>query len=342
LDCRCGVNAAPHQWSIAMTLFRRQFLRLAGAAIAAPAFSRLAIAQSYPTRPVRIVVGFGAGGSPDIVARLMAEWLSQRLGQQFIIENRPGAGGNIAAEAAVRAPADGHTLLWVAAANAVNATLYDKLNFNLTRDVMPVAGITRGPQVMEVNLSFPAKTVAEFIAYAKASPGKINMASTGTGNLSHLSGELFKMMTGVDILHVPYRGAAPALTDLLSGQMHVMFDAMPSSIEHIRAGKLRALAVTTATRWEGLPDIPTLRDFVPGYETSVWSGLGAPANTPVEIVEKLNKEINAGLADPTIKGRLTELGSEVLTGSSADFGNLIAAETEKWAKVVKFSGARAT
>jgi len=323
-----------------MKLVRRDFLGLAGAAVVAPAFSRLAAAQTYPARPVRIIVGFGAGGSPDIIARLMAEWLSQRLGQQFIIENRPGAGGNIAAEAALRAPADGHTLLWVAAANAVNATLYDKLNFNLVRDIAPVAGITRGPQVMEVNPSFPAKTVPEFIAYAKANPGKINMASTGTGNLSHLAGELFKMMTGVEILHVPYRGAAPALTDLLSGQMQVMFDAMPSSIEHIRAGKLRALAVTTAKRWEGLPNIPPVREFVPGYETSVWSGLGAPANTPVEIIYKLNQEINAGLVEPKITARLADLGSEALASSPADFGKLIVEEIEKWAKVVKFAGAK--
>jgi tripartite-type tricarboxylate transporter receptor subunit TctC len=323
-----------------MKLVRRDFLGLAGAAVVAPAFSRLAAAQTYPARPVRIIVGFGAGGSPDIIARLMAEWLSQRLGQQFIIENRPGAGGNIAAEAALRAPADGHTLLWVAAANAVNATLYDKLNFNLVRDIAPVAGITRGPQVMEVNPSFPAKTVPEFIAYAKANPGTINMASTGTGNLSHLAGELFKMMTGVEILHVPYRGAAPALTDLLSGQMQVMFDAMPSSIEHIRAGKLRALAVTTAKRWGGLPDIPPVREFVPGYETSVWSGLGAPANTPVEIIYKLNQKINAGLVEPKITARLADLGSEALASSPADFGKLIVEEIEKWAKVVKFAGAK--
>jgi tripartite-type tricarboxylate transporter receptor subunit TctC len=323
-----------------MKLVRRDFLGLAGAAVVAPAFSRLAAAQTYPARPVRIIVGFGAGGSPDIIARLMAEWLSQRLGQQFIIENRPGAGGNIAAEAALRAPADGHTLLWVAAANAVNATLYDKLNFNLVRDIAPVAGITRGPQVMEVNPSFPAKTVPEFIAYAKANPGTINMASTGTGNLSHLAGELFKMMTGVEILHVPYRGAAPALTDLLSGQMQVMFDAMPSSIEHIRAGKLRALAVTTAKRWGGLPDIPPVREFVPGYETSVWSGLGAPANTPVEIIYKLNQEINASLVEPKITARLADLGSEALASSPADFGKLIVEEIEKWAKVVKFAGAK--
>ncbi len=321
-----------------MKLLRRQFLHLAAGAGALPALSRFARAQAYPSRPVRIIVGFGAGGTPDINARLIAQWLSERLGQQFIIENRPGAGGNIAAEAAMRAPADGHTLLWVNAANAVSATLYDKLNFNLIRDIAPVAGVTGGPQVMEVIPSFPAKTVPEFIAYAKANPGKINMASSGTGNLSHVSGELFKMMTGVEMLHVPYRGAGPALNDLLSGQMQVMFDAMPSSIAHIRAGKLHPLAVTTAMRWEGLPDIPTVGDFVAGYETSVWSGIGAPRNTPTEIVDRLNKEINAGLADSKIKARLLDLGGMVLAGSPADFGKLIADETEKWGKVVKFAG----
>ena len=321
-----------------MKLLRRQFLHLAAGAGALPALSRFARAQAYPSRPVRIIVGFGAGGTPDINARLIAQWLSERLGQQFIIENRPGAGGNIAAEAAMRAPADGHTLLWVNAANAVSATLYDKLNFNLIRDIAPVAGVTHGPQVMEVLPSFPAKTVPEFIAYAKANPGKINMASSGTGNLSHVSGELFKMMTGVEMLHVPYRGAGPALNDLLGGQMQVMFDAMPSSIAHIRAGKLHPLAVTTAMRWEGLPDIPTVGDFVAGYETSVWSGIGTPRNTPTEFVDRLNKEINAGLADSKIKARLLDLGGMVLAGSPADFGKLIADETEKWGKVVKFAG----
>ena len=257
-----------------------------------------------------------------------------------LIENRPGAGGNIAAEAALRAPADGYTLLWVAAANAVSATLYDNLNFNLARDIAPVASITNGPQVMEVNPSFPAKTIPELIAYAKANPSKINMASTGTGNLSHVAGELFKMLAGVNMQHVPYRGAAPALSDLLGGQVQVMFDAMPSSIEHIRAGKLHPLAVTTATRWEGLPDVPTVGDFVPGYESSVWSGLGAPRNTPGELVGKLNKEINAGLADPKIKARLADLGSIPFLSSPANFGKFIAEEIEKWGKVVRFSGAK--
>ncbi len=317
---------------------RRRFLQLAAGAAVLPAVSRMAKAQSYPARPVRIIVGFGAGGTPDINARLIAQWLSERLGQQFIIENRPGAGGNIAAEAATRAPADGYTLLWINAANAVSVSLFDKLAFNVVRDIAPVAGVTRGPQVMEVPPSFPAKTVPEFIAYAKANPGKINMASTGSGNLSHVSGELFKMMTGVAMQHVPYRGAAPALNDLLSGQMHVMFDAMPSSIGHIRSGSLRALAVTTAMRWEGLPDVPAIGEFVPGYETSVWSGIGAPRNTPAEIVERLNKEINAGLADPKIKARLLDLGGAGLSGSSADFGKLINDEAEKWSKVVKFAG----
>ena len=321
-----------------MKLPRRRFLHLAAGAAALPAFSRVAVAQTYPSRPVRIIVGFGAGGTPDINARLIAQWLSERLGQQFIIENRPGAGGNIAAEAAMRAPTDGYTLLWVNAANAVSATLYDKLNFNLVRDIAPVAGITRGIQVMEVNPSFPAKTVPEFIAYARANPGKINMASTGSGNLSHVSGELFKMMTGIEMLHVPYRGAAPALNDLLSGQTQVMFDAVPSSIGHIKAGKLHPLAVTSAMRWEGLPNIPTVGEFVPGYETSVWSGIGAPKSTPVEIVDRLNKEINAGLADPKIKARLADLGGTPLTGSPADFGKLVVGETEKWGKVIKFAG----
>jgi tripartite-type tricarboxylate transporter receptor subunit TctC len=323
-----------------MDLTRRRFLRLAAAAVAAPAFSRLAVAQAYPARPVRIIIGFGAGSSPDINARLVGEWLSQRLGQPFIIENRPGAGGNIAAEAALRAPADGYTLLGVAAANAVSATLYDKRNFDLVRDIAPVAGIVHGPQVMEVNPSFPAKTVSELIAYARANPGKVNMASTGTGNLSHVAGELFKMMAGVDMVHVPYRGAAAALSDLIGGQVHVMFDSMPSSIGHIRAGSLRALAVTTATRWEGLRDVPTVNDFVPGYECSVWSGLGAPRNTPAEFVQKLNEAINAGLADPKLQARLADQGSTPFLSSPANFGTFIAEEVEKWGNVVRFSGAK--
>jgi tripartite-type tricarboxylate transporter receptor subunit TctC len=319
-------------------LGRRQFLHLSAGAAALPAVSRIARAQTYPARPVHIIVGFPAGGNFDVVARLMGQWLSERLSQTFVIENRPGAAGNTATEAVVRATADGYTLLLDGAVNTINATLYDKLNFNFIRDIAPVAGISRYTNLMEVNPSFPAKTVPEFIAYAKANPGKINMASGGNGTSQHLSGELFRMMTGVNMLHVPYRGAAPALTDLLGGQVQVMFDAMVSSIEHIRAGKLRALAVTTATRSETLPDIPTLAEFVPGYETSGWAGLGAPRETPTEIIDRLNKEINAGLADPKLKARFAELGGTVLPGSPADFGKLIAEETEKWGKVVKFAG----
>jgi tripartite-type tricarboxylate transporter receptor subunit TctC len=323
-----------------MKLPRRRFLRLAAGAAALPAVSRIASAQTYPTRPVRIVVGFPPGGSSDIVARLIGQSLSERLGQPFIIENRPGAGSNIAAEAVVRAPPDGYTLLLIFSANAINATLYDKLNFSFIRDIAPVASVVRVPHVMEVNPLVPAKTVPEFIAYAKANPGKLNMASGGNGTPAHVSGELFKMLTGVNIVHVPYRGAAPALTDLLGGQVQVQFDNLASSIEHIRAGKLRALAVTTATRSEALPDIPTVGDFVPGYEASAFFGIGAPQSTPAEIVDKLNKEINAILADPKMKARLADMGATVLAGSPTDFGKLIAADTEKWAKVVKFSGAK--
>jgi tripartite-type tricarboxylate transporter receptor subunit TctC len=317
---------------------RRRFLHLAAGAAALPAVSRFAWAQAYPSRPVRIVVGFPAGGSGDILTRLMGQWLSERLGQQFIIENRPGAGSNIAAEAVVKAAPDGYTLYLSSSPNAISATLYDNLNFNFIRDIAPVASISISPLVMEVNPSVPAKTVPEFVAYAKANPGKLNMASNGNGTTSHLAGELFKMMTGVNMLHVPYRGAAPALTDLIGGQVQVMFDIMASSIEHIRAGKLRALAVTTATRSEALPVVPTVGDFLPGYEANLWSGFGAPKNTPTEIVEKLNKEINVGLADPKMKARLADLGATVLALSPADFGKLIVEDTEKWAKVVKFAG----
>ena len=297
-----------------MKLPRRKFLHLAAGAAALPAVSRVAWAQAYPTRPVRIIVGLPPGGATDIVARLIGQWLSERLGQPFVIENRPGAGTNIGTEAVVRAPPDGYTLLLVGRRNAINATLYDKLNFNFIRDIAPVAGIIRVPLVMVVNPSVPAKTVPEFIAYAKANPGKINMASAGIGTPGHVAGELFKMMAGVDMVHVPYRGAAPALTDLLGGQVQVMFGTTVSSIEHIRAGKLRALAVTTATRSEALPDIPTVGEFVPGYEASAVFGIGAPRNTPAEIVDKLNKEINAALADPKIKARLADLGGAVLAG----------------------------
>ncbi len=314
---------------------RRKFLHLAAGAAALPALSRIAKAQTYPTRSVRIVVGWPAGGVADIVARLMGQWLSERLDQPFIIENRPGAAGNIATEAVVRVPPDGYTLLIVSIVDAINATLYDKLNFNFIRDIAPVASFIRVPNVMVVNPLVPVTSVPEFIAYAKANPGKLNMGSGGVGTPHHISGELFKMMTGVNLLHVPYRGGAPAVTDLLGGQLQVIFDPMPESIQYIRAGKLRALAVTTVERSESLPDVPTVADFVPGYDTSTWLGLGLPRNTPTEIVDKLNKEINAGLADPTIKARFAELGGTVLPGSHADFRKLIVEETEKWAKVIR-------
>ena len=300
----------------------------------------MATAQTYPTRPVRLIIGYPPGGSADITARLLGQWLSERLGQPFVIESRPGASTNIATEAVARAPPDGYTLLLVAPANAINATLYERLNFNFIHDIAPVAGIIRFPNVMVVNPLVPAKTVPEFIAYAKANPGRLNMASSGNGSTIHVSGELFKMMTGVNMIHVPYRGGAPALTDMISGQVQVMFDNVPTSIEFIRAGKLRALAVTTATRSEVLPDLPTVADFVPGYEASAWYGVGVPKGTPDDIIEKLNKEINAILAEPKAKARLADLGASLLAGSPADFGKLVADETEKWGKVVKFSGAK--
>ena len=318
-----------------MKLPRRKFLHLAGSAAALPAVSRIAWAQAYPARPVRIIVGFPPGGPGDIVTRLMGQWLSERLGQPFIVENRAGAAGNIGTEAVVRAPADGYTLLLTTVSNAVNTTLYDKLNFNFIRDVAPVAGVVLVPNVMEVNPSLAAKTAPEFIAYAKANPNKLNFGSGGNGTASHMQFELFQLMSGVSMVHVPYRGSAPALTDLLSGQIQLMFDPMPSSIGHIKAGKLRALAVTTATRSEVLPDLPTLRDFVPGYEASTWFGIVAPTNTPTEIIEKLNNAINAGLADPKIKARLAEMGGMLLAGSPADFGKLIAEETDKWGQVIR-------
>jgi tripartite-type tricarboxylate transporter receptor subunit TctC len=324
-----------------MKLPRRNFLHLAAGAAALPAVSRIVWAQAYPTRPVRIVVGVAPGGTNDIVARLMGQWVSERLGQQFVIDNRPGGGTNIATEMVVRAPPDGYTLLFVSAASAVNATFYDKLNYNFIRDIAPVASIIRTPFVMAVNPTVPAKTVPEFIAYAKTSPGKINYASGGTGTSTHLTGELFKMMAGVDMVHVPYRGGGPAFNDLLAGQVQVMFPGTVSSIGYIRAGRLRALAVTAATRSDALPDVPTVDEFVPGYEASNWFGVGAPKATPAEIVEKLNKEVNAGLADPKIKARFVDLGGTVLAGSPADFGKLIAEETEKWGKVVKFTGIKA-
>jgi tripartite-type tricarboxylate transporter receptor subunit TctC len=311
------------------------------AIIASFANAESASTQAFPARPVRIVVGFPPGGVGDIVARLMGQWLSERLGQPFVIENRPGAASNIATEAVVRAPADGYTLLLVNPANAISATLYDNLNYNFIRDIAPVAGIVRVPNVMEVNPSVPAKTVREFIAYAKANPGKVNYASAGKGTTVHLAGELFNMMAGVNLVHVPYRGSAPALTDMLGGQVQVMFDALPSSIEHVRSGKLRALAVTTAARSPALPDIPTLGDFVPGFEASVWQGIGVPKSTPHEIVEKLNKEINAALSDPRMRAQLVSLGSTELALSPAEFGTLIAEETEKWARVIRGASIKA-
>jgi tripartite-type tricarboxylate transporter receptor subunit TctC len=317
---------------------RRRFLYLAGAAAA---ISRRARAQTYPTKPVRIIVGFAAGGVTDIVARLMGQWLSERLSQQFIIENRPGAGGNIGTEASVNAPPDGYTLLLIAPPNAVNTTLYKKLSFNFIRDIAPVAGIVRAPLVMEVNQSFPAKTVPAFIAYAKANPGKLNMASAGNGALGHVAGELFKMMTGVNMIHVPYRGGAPAITDLLGGQVQVIFSPAPDSIGFIRSGRLRALAVTTATRSEALPDLPTVGDFVPGYEASGFYGIGAPRNTPIEIIDKLNREINAGLGDSRMKARLADLGGIALLGFPADFAMLVADEAEKWGKVIRAANIKA-
>ena len=320
---------------------RRRFLRLAIVGVAVPALSRVARAQAYPSRPVRIIVGFPAGGASDIIARLMGQWLSDRLGQQFIVENRTGATSNIATEAVVHSPSDGYTLLLAVTANAVNATLYEKLNFNFVRDIAPVASIVATTYVMVVNPSVPATTVAELIAYAKANPGKINMASAGIGGPHHVAGELFKSMAGVDLVHVPYRGSTPALTDLLAGQVEVMFDVTPSSLPHIKAGKLRALAVTTDKRNEALPDVPTVADTVPGYESSAWFGIGAPKNTPADIIEKLNKAVNAALADPKMKARLADFGGTVMPGSPADFGKLIAEETEKWAKVVKFAGIKA-
>ena len=343
-----------------MKLARRQFLHLAAGAVALPLVSQIARAKTYPAvsralerirhvaksrrtktypaRPVRIIVGFPAGGTADIVARLTGQSLSERLGRPFLIENRPGASMNIATELVVRAPADGYTLLLATAANAINATVYDKLKFNFIRDIAPVAGIVRVPLVMEVNPSVPIKTVPEFIAYAKANPGKLNIASAGSGTTVHIAGELFKMMAGLKMLDVPYRGSAPALIDLIGGRVHVMFDPMPSSIEYIRSGKLRALAVTTATRSMALPDIPTVGDFVPGYEASAWQGIGVPKKTPAEIIDRLNKEIDVALADPKMKARFADLGAVPMPMIPADFGKLIAEETDKWGKVAKSAG----
>jgi tripartite-type tricarboxylate transporter receptor subunit TctC len=323
-----------------MKFARRQFLQLAAGAAVLPAVSSVARAETYPVRPIRLIIGYTPGGSADLTARLMGQWLSERLGQPFVIENRPGGGTNIATEAVVRAAPDGYTLLLVAPANAINATLYDKLNFNFLRDIDPIAGIIRFPNVVAVNPQVPVKTIPELIAYAKANPGKLNMASSGNGSTIHMSGELFKMMTGIDMVHVPYRGGAPALTDLISGQVQVMFDNIPTCAEHVKSGKLRGLAITSTTRSEVLPDLPPVADFLPGYEASAWYGFGAPKGTPPEIIARLNKETNAVLADPTAKKRFAELGAFLLPGSPAEFGKLLADETEKWGKVVKFSGAK--
>ena len=324
-----------------MTLARRRLLHLAAGAAALPLVPRLARAQTYPAQPVRIIVGFPAGAGADLAARLAGQWLSERLGQPFIVENRPGAGGNIGAELVARAAPDGTTLLLINSSNAINATLYDNLKFSLIRDIAPVAGLFRGPFVMVVNPAFPAKTFGELIAYAKANPGKINMASAGIGSAPHLAGELLKSMAGIDMVHVPYRGVGPALTDLLAGQVQMMFASLPSALGYIRDGKLRPLAVTGTARWDVLPDVPAVAETLPGYEASAWFVVGAPRNTPAAIVETLNHEINAGLADPQMNARLAALGGTVLVGSPADMTRLIAAETDKWGKVVKAANIKA-
>ena len=324
-----------------MKLVRRRFLSLAAGAVALPAISRMAQAQSYPSRPVHLVVGVAAGGSVDIFARLISQSLSQRLGQSFVVDNRPGAGTNIATEAVVGAPADGYTLLLVAAPNAINATLYERLNFDFARDIAPVASIGRVPLVMVVNPTVPARTVPEFIAYAKANPSKINMASGGVGTTPHVAGELFKMMAGINMVHVPYRGAGPAIADLIAGQVQVLFAGTPEAMEHIRTGRLRPLAVTGTTRSSVMADVPTIGDHLPGYEASGFFGVGAPRNTPAEVIDRLNKEINAALADPKIKERLADLGGAVIPSSPVDFGKLIVDETQKWAKVIRFAGIKA-
>jgi tripartite-type tricarboxylate transporter receptor subunit TctC len=323
-----------------MTLRRRTFLQLAASAAALPAMPHVTRAQAWPSRPVRILVGFAAGGNFDMVARLIGQWLSEQLHQSVIVENRPGASSNVATEALVRAPADGYTLLLGGAVNAVNATLFDKLSFNFISDVAPVAGVVRFPNVVTVAASLPAKTIPEFIAYAKANPDKINHGSSGNGTTQHLAGELFKMMTGVSFTHVPYRGAAPALTDLLGGQVQLLFEPLPASIQHIKSGAIRALAVTTATRAEALPDVPALSEFIPGYEASGWNGICAPRNTPAAVIQTLNAAINAGLADAKLKARLADLGATPLGGSSAAFGKLIASETEKWSKIIRAANIR--
>ena len=319
---------------------RRQFLQLAAGAAALPLTSGSASAEAYPSRPVRFIIGYTPGGSADLTARLMGQWLSEKLGQSFVIENRPGGGTNIATEQALRATPDGYTLLLVAPANAINATLYNKLPFDFMKEMEPIAGIIRFPNVVVVHPSLPIKSIPELIAYAKANPGKLNMASSGNGSTIHMSGELFKMLTGINMQHVPYRGGAPALTDMLSGVMQVMFDNIPTCAEHVKSGKLRGLAVTSTTRSEVLPDLPLVADFLPGYEASAWYGLAAPKGTPPEIVQTLNKAVNEILADPKAKARFTELGAILLPGSAAEFGKLVADETEKWGKVVKFAGAK--
>lgn len=325
-----------------MTLHRRSFLQMAAGSGALAAAPRSAPAQTaYPTRPVHVVLGFAAGGSSDVIGRLVCQSLSVRLGRPFVFDNRPGAASNIATEFVARQPADGYTLLWCTSANAINATLYNHLNFDFIRDFTPVAGVFRVPNVLEVHPSVPVKTVPEFIAYAKANPGKLNFASGGIGATQHLFAELFKFMTGIDMRHIPYRGSAPALIDLLSGQVQVMFDLLPASIGYIRAGKLRALAVTTATRSDALPDVPTIGEFVPGYEASTWNGVSAPKNTPSDVIDKLNNAINASLAEPNVKARLADLGATAIPGSPADFGRLVADETAKWSKVIKFAGIKA-
>jgi tripartite-type tricarboxylate transporter receptor subunit TctC len=323
-----------------MKLRRRKFLHLAAGAAALPAVSRLACAQSYPARPVRIIVGFAAGGPASVVSRLMAQWLSERLGQQFVVENRPGAASNIGTEAVVRAAPDGYTLLFATTVNTINTSLYDTLNFDFNRDIAPVAGIIHMPHVLVVAPSFPAKTIPEFIAYAKANPGKLNFGSGGIGTVVHVAGEMFKMKAGLDMVHVPYRGAGPALADLLGGQLQAMFDVLPGSIEHVRAGTLRALAVTSTTRSYAMPDIPAVSEFLTDYEASTSYGIGAQRQTPTEIIEKLNREINIALVDPRLKLRLADLGGAALPGPPADFGRLLADQTEQWSKVVKFSGAK--
>jgi tripartite-type tricarboxylate transporter receptor subunit TctC len=327
--------------SIVMNLPRRRFLHLAAAALASPAATRLAFADAYPSRPVHLLVGFTPAGGNDIIARLMGQWLTERLGQTFVIENRPGAGTNIAAELVIKSPPDGYTLFVTNLSNAINATLYEKLNFDFMRDMLPVAGIAQAPAALALNSRLPARTVSEFIAYAKANPGRISMGSAGIGSTGHLAGELFKMMAGIDMTHVPYRGNAPALTDLIAGQIEVLFPSLGSSIEYVKAGKLRALAVTSEARSDALPDVPTVAETLPGYQAASFYGIGAPRNTPAGIVDVLNKAVNAGLADPKLKARLTDLGSVLLPGPPAAFGQLIADETEKWGKVIRFAGIKA-